>query len=455
MQQETIAAIVTAMGESSVGIVRLSGDKAVEIAQNVFISKIPLTQAPSHTIHYGKVIENGNVIDEALAMIMRAPKSFTGEDVVELQCHGGPIVMDKVLKAVLKAGARMAQQGEYSKRAFLNGKMDLSQAEAIMDIVSAKSESGLEMALEQRFGRLSGEIQDLRSQLVELIAFMQADIDYPEDDIERYTEEEYREKITALLNRVQRLGASYQEGKIYKEGLKVVLAGKPNVGKSSLLNALLKEDRAIVTDIAGTTRDVIEEYINLAGIPIRLIDTAGIRESGDVVEKIGVEKSLKRLEEADLVLYLYEPLEGLVKEDEEILAQIAHKEIIFLRNKSDLNHSIDEKEQSVIQGRTCLEISALYYDGLEQLSNEIRKKFFHGEIKMDQGGMLNNLRHYEAVTKAEAHLVSCLQGLEMGMTNDFLVIDLNNAWEWLGMISGETVDEDLLDIIFSRFCLGK
>jgi len=251
------------------------------------------------------------------------------------------------------------------------------------------------------------------------------------------------------------LGASYQEGKIYKEGLKVVLAGKPNVGKSSLLNALLKEDRAIVTDIAGTTRDVIEEYINLAGIPIRLIDTAGIRESGDMVEKIGVEKSLKRLEEADLVLYLYEPLEGLVKEDEEILAQIAHKEIIFLRNKRDLNQPVSEKEQSVIKGRTCLEISALHNDGLEQLSSEIRKKFFHGEIKIDQGGMLNNLRHYEAVVKAEEHLLGCLQGLEMGMTNDFLVIDLNNAWEWLGMISGETVDEDLLDIIFSRFCLGK
>lgn len=451
LNNDTIAAIVTAPGEAAVGIIRLSGDEAVSIADKFFRGRTALKDAPTHSINYGRLADlSGKIVDEVLAMVMRSPRSFTGEDVVEIQAHGGTLVMEKILNLLLAGGARLAENGEYSKRAFLNGKMDLSEAESIMDIVNAGNNRALDIALNQRFGGLRREIGDLRADLVELIAFMQADIDYPEDDIERLSLEEYKERINNLQKNLTALAQGYEQGRIYRDGLKVVLAGKPNVGKSSLLNALLKEERAIVTPIAGTTRDTICEYLNLAGIPLKIIDTAGIRETEDMIEKIGVERSLKSLKEADLVLYLIEKGSALDHEDEVNLALIGDKPLIFVLNKADL--AADNK---AALSKESVEISALTGEGLAELAEKIKEKFILGDIDYTTNAVLSNVRHFQAVSQAIKDLANFQENLQAGLSFDLLVIDLQHAWEILGTISGETVEEDLLDIIFSKFCLGK
>lgn len=459
LQQDTIAALVTAVGESSVGIIRISGPEAVKIADKIYQGKSDLLSADTHTIHYGYVYDwrNDKKIDEALFMLMRGPRSFTGEDVVEVQCHGGMVVLKQVLQLILLSGARLAEQGEYSKRAFLNGRLDLAQAESIMDIVQAKTDKGVDLALSQLQGTLSGMVKTLRADLLELIAFIQADIDYPDDDIERLTAEEQQQRVVNLKTQVANVLQNAQKGKMIRDGLKVVIAGKPNVGKSSLLNALLGQERAIVTDIPGTTRDVIEEYINLNGIPLKIVDTAGIRETDNVVEQIGVDRAQQFMKTADLVLYVVDAVQGLTEQDTLMMEDIQNQPVIYLLNKSDVGISDEIRAQlkEAIGEAPVLEISARDKIGLEQLEEKITDLFFAGTLEVSNDIMVTNVRHIQILEESMAHMDGFLNGIMLGLSVDFLVIDLQNAWEKLGKITGETVEEDLLDQIFSKFCLGK
>ena len=459
LQQDTIAALVTAVGESSVGIIRISGPEAVKIADKIYQGKSDLLSADTHTIHYGYVYDwrNDKKIDEALFMMMRGPRSFTGEDVVEVQCHGGMVVLKQVLQLILLSGARLAEQGEYSKRAFLNGRLDLAQAESIMDIVQAKTDKGVDLALSQLQGTLSGMVKTLRADLLELIAFIQADIDYPDDDIERLTAEEQQQRVVNLKTQVANVLQNAQKGKMIRDGLKVVIAGKPNVGKSSLLNALLGQERAIVTDIPGTTRDVIEEYINLNGIPLKIVDTAGIRETDNVVEQIGVDRAQQFMKTADLVLYVVDAVQGLTEQDTLMMEDIQNQPVIYLLNKSDVGISDEIRAQlkEAIGEAPVLEISARDKIGLEQLEEKITDLFFAGTLEVSNDIMVTNVRHIQILEESMAHMDGFLNGIMLGLSVDFLVIDLQNAWEKLGKITGETVEEDLLDQIFSKFCLGK
>ena len=457
--EDTIAAVVTAAGESSVGIIRLSGAEAVKIAESVYHGKADLINAPSHTIHYGHVYDSkqDKIIDEALFMLMRGPRSFTGEDVVEIQCHGGVLVVRNVLQLVLANGARLADQGEYSKRAFLNGRLDLAQAESIMDIVQARSDKGIDLALNQLSGRLSDTVRELRQDLLELVAFIQADIDYPDDDIERLTVTEMEDRVKSIQSRIERVLLTAKKGKMIKDGLKVVIAGQPNVGKSSLMNALLGTNRAIVTNIPGTTRDFIEEYVQIGGIPVKLIDTAGIRETDNIVEKIGVDKAHEFLESADLVLYVLDGSQSLQDEDRVLLADIMEKQVIFLLNKQDLGISAQLKEElnNLKNDNIILEISAMEETGISELEQKIIDLCFAGDLAINNNVTVTNARHIQILEDCLVHFQGFLNGAELGLSVDFLVIDLQNAWDKLGKIIGESVEEDLLNQIFSQFCLGK
>lgn len=459
IQQDTIAALVTAVGESSVGIIRISGPQAVSVAEKIYLGSSDLQTAQSHTIHYGYVYDwrQQKKIDEALFLLMRGPRSFTGEDVVEVQCHGGMVILKQVLQLILLSGARLAEAGEYSKRAFLNGRLDLAQAESIMDIVQAKTERGVDLALSQLQGTLSVMVKALRADLLELIAFIQADIDYPDDDIERLTAQQFAERVSALQGQVEAVLQNAQKGKMIRDGLRVVIAGKPNVGKSSLLNALLGQERAIVTDIPGTTRDVIEEYINLNGIPLKIVDTAGIRKTDNIVEQIGVDKAQQFVRNADLVLYVIDGVQGLTEQDKKLMADLQNQPVIYLLNKSDLGISDAVRQQvfDAIGHEPMLEISAQEKNGLEQLEQKINDLFFSGTLEVSNQILVTNVRHIQILEESLSHLAGFLNGLELGLSVDFLVIDLQNAWEKLGKITGETVEDDLLDQIFSKFCLGK
>ncbi len=459
LQQDTIAALVTAVGESSVGIIRISGPEARMIANGIYKGKTDFLTAESHTVHYGYVYDKkqDKKIDEAIFLLMCGPRSFTGEDVVEVQCHGGMVVLKQVLQLILSSGARLAEQGEFSKRAFLNGRLDLAQAESIMDIVQAKTERGVDLALSQLQGSLSGMVKSLRADLLELIAFIQADIDYPDDDIERLTSEQFEARTINLQGQIAAVLQNAQKGKMIRDGLRVVIAGKPNVGKSSLLNALLGHERAIVTDIPGTTRDVIEEYINLNGVPLKIVDTAGIRETDNVVEQIGVDKAQQFVKNADLVLYVVDAVQGLTEEDHKMLADIQDQHVIYLMNKSDMGitEQVRADFADAIGGASVLEISAREQIGLDKLEQSILDLFFSGTLEVQNDIMVTNVRHIQILEESAAHLAGFLTGLQLGMSVDFLVIDLQNAWEKLGKITGETVEEDLLDQIFSKFCLGK
>ena len=459
LQQDTITALVTAVGESSVGIIRISGPEATAIANKIYKGKTDFLTAESHTVHYGYVYDykQDKKVDEAIFLLMRGPRSFTGEDVVEVQCHGGMVVLKQVLQLILLSGARLAEQGEFSKRAFLNGRLDLAQAESIMDIVQAKTERGVDLALSQLQGSLSGMVKELRADLLELVAFIQADIDYPDDDIERLTPDEFQSRVANLKEQIASVLENAQKGKMIRDGLRVVIAGKPNVGKSSLLNALLGHERAIVTDIPGTTRDVIEEYINLNGIPLKIVDTAGIRETDNVVEQIGVDKAQQFVKNADLVLYVVDAVQGLTDEDREMLAEIKNQHVIYLMNKSDVGITDEARVDfaNAIGGAPVLEISAREKLGLDQLEQSIMDLFFSGTLEVQNDIMVTNVRHIQILEESAAHMEGFLTGLNLGMSVDFLVIDLQNAWEKLGKITGETVEEDLLDQIFSKFCLGK
>ncbi|WP_159723114.1 tRNA uridine-5-carboxymethylaminomethyl(34) synthesis GTPase MnmE [Enterococcus sp. CSURQ0835] len=458
LEFDTIAAISTPPGEGAISIVRMSGDQAVKIASAVFKGKA-LAEVPSHTIHYGHIVDpaTNQVIDEVMASVMRAPKTFTREDVVEINCHGGIVVVNQLLQLLLREGARLAEPGEFTKRAFLNGRVDLSQAEAVMDLIRAKTDKAMNVALNQLDGNLSQLIRKLRQTILETLAQVEVNIDYPEyDDVEELTTQLLLEKADFVSRQIDTLLLNAQQGKILREGLSTAIIGRPNVGKSSLLNYLLHEEKAIVTDIAGTTRDVIEEYVNVRGVPLKLIDTAGIRDTEDLVEKIGVERSRKALGEADLILLVLNQSEPLTKEDRDLLAATSGLKRIILLNKTDLSAKLDQAELAKLVGADQLfAISVLQNAGLDQLEQAIAALFFGGQTGEKDATYVSNTRHIALLEKAGQALNDVKTGIEAGMPVDLVQIDMTRCWDYLGEIVGDSVQDELITQLFSQFCLGK
>ncbi|MEI3322647.1 MAG: tRNA uridine-5-carboxymethylaminomethyl(34) synthesis GTPase MnmE [Eubacterium sp.] len=455
---DTIAAIATASGNSGIGIIRVSGDEAIEIVDKIFKSvnsDKKLVDVKSHTINYGHIVDNDKVIDEVLVSVMNGPHSYTGEDVVEINCHGGMIVIRKILEIVLKNGARTAEPGEFTKRAFLNGRMDLSQAEAVMDVINAKNEFALSSSIEQLNGRVSEKIKSLRKKIIYNIAFIESALDDPE----HISIDGYSDKLSKILEEVNgelsRLINNFDNGRIVKEGVKTVILGKPNAGKSSLLNLLLGEERAIVTDIEGTTRDTLEESINLNGVFLNLIDTAGIRDSEDVVEQIGVNKAKELAEKSDLVIFVADASKELDENDKEIINLIKDKQAIVLLNKSDLGTIINEKNVSEFDNKPVITFSAKTGDGLDELENKIRDLFYEGKVKYNDELYITNARQKESLINAKNSIEEVIKSVENDMPEDFYSIDLMDAYTYLGQIIGESVEDDLVNEIFSKFCMGK
>lgn len=455
---DTIAAISTPPGEGAISIVRMSGEEAVSIAQKVFSGK-DLTQAKSHTINYGHIVDpkTHEEIDEVMVSLMLAPKTFTREDVVEINCHGGIVATNRILQLLLVNGARLAEPGEFTKRAFLHGRIDLTQAESVMDLIRAKTDRSMKIALNQLDGNLSHLIDSLRKDILDVLAQVEVNIDYPEyDDVEEMTTKLLKEKAIEIKQRIEQLLKTASQGKIMREGLATALVGRPNVGKSSLLNHLLHEDKAIVTDVAGTTRDVIEEYVNVSGVPLKLIDTAGIRETDDKVEKIGVERSKKAIEQSDLVLLVLNAAESLTKEDLELIRLTNDKKRIIILNKTDLEEKLDRKELAEIsKNAPVYATSILKNEGVEALEEAISKLFFNGIENSQSTVMVTNARHIALLEKAQNSLDSVLEGISSGMPVDLVQIDMTEAWNLLGEITGESYEDELLDQLFSQFCLGK
>lgn len=458
MEFDTIAAISTPPGEGAISIVRMSGEEAVSIAQKVFSGK-DLTQAKSHTINYGHIVDpkTHEEIDEVMVSLMLAPKTFTREDVVEINCHGGIVATNRILQLLLVNGARLAEPGEFTKRAFLHGRIDLTQAESVMDLIRAKTDRSMKIALNQLDGNLSHLIDSLRKDILDVLAQVEVNIDYPEyDDVEEMTTKLLKEKAIEIKQRIEQLLKTASQGKIMREGLATALVGRPNVGKSSLLNHLLHEDKAIVTDVAGTTRDVIEEYVNVSGVPLKLIDTAGIRETDDKVEKIGVERSKKAIEQSDLVLLVLNAAESLTKEDLELIRLTNDKKRIIILNKTDLEEKLDRKELAKIsENAPVYATSILKNEGVEALEEAISKLFFNGIENSQSTVMVTNARHIALLKKAQNSLDSVLEGISSGMPVDLVQIDMTEAWNLLGEITGESYEDELLDQLFSQFCLGK
>ncbi|WP_068776485.1 tRNA uridine-5-carboxymethylaminomethyl(34) synthesis GTPase MnmE [Paenibacillus sp. FJAT-26967] len=458
MISDTIAAIATPLGEGGVAIVRVSGDKAVEQVELVFRSKTRLTEAQTHTIHYGHIINpnTGDKIEEVLVSVMRAPRSFTTEDVVEINCHGGIVAVKRVMDLLLEQEIRVAEPGEFTKRAFLNGRIDLTQAEAVIDLIRSKSDRAFQMALKQVDGSLSKSIGDLRFQLVELMAHIEVNIDYPEHDVEEMTNAFIRERCVKVSAYIDELLRTAEHGKILREGIVTAIIGKPNVGKSSLLNTLAQENRAIVTDIPGTTRDVIEEYVNVGGIPLKLLDTAGIRETSDLVEQIGVERSKTALSEADLILLVLNGSEPLDPEELVMIEELRQRQTIVILNKTDLPSQIDrEGIASQFPPGRVVSLSLLEGSGLADLEKAIASIFFEGKLESTDLTYVSNVRHIGLLKQARGSLREAMEANEAYVPIDMIQIDIRAAWEHLGEIIGDSVAESLIDQIFSQFCLGK
>lgn len=458
MDDRTIAAISTPIGEGAIAIVRLSGDEAIEIADRIFKGKKSLKDVDSHTIHYGHLVDpkTNEIVEEVMVSVMKAPRTFTREDVVEINCHGGIVSVNRVLELVLTNGARLAEPGEFTKRAFLNGRIDLSQAEAIIDLIRSKTEKAMTVALQQMEGRLSKLIRSLRQTLIETIAHVEVNIDYPEYDAEEMTQRLLLNKITEVRQEIEKLIATSKQGKILREGVKTAIIGRPNVGKSSLLNTLIQENKAIVTNIPGTTRDILEEYVNIRGVPLHLIDTAGIRETDDVVERIGVERSRQMLEEADLVLLVLNYAEPLSKEDEELIQAAKKHEMIVILNKIDLPQKIDMEKVKQLAGEAPLVlVSLMKEEGIEQLEETIAKLYFASGIETADLTYVTNSRHIALLNEAKDAIDEAIAALEDDLPIDIAQIDIRRAWEKLGEIIGDTVSESLIDQLFSQFCLGK
>ena len=457
MGTDTIAAIATAMTSSGIGIVRISGDEAVSITDRIFEMKNQkkLEDMPTHTIHYGHIHDGDEVIDEVMVVLMRGPKSYTREDTVEIDCHGGVYVMKRILETVIKYGARPAEPGEFTKRAFLNGRIDLSQAESVIDVINSKNEFALKSSLSQLSGSVSEKIKEIRGNVLHEIAFIESALDDPEHyDLTGYSEE-LEQIVAEEKEKIQNLLKTAGDGKIIQEGIRTVILGKPNAGKSSLLNLLLGEDRAIVTDIAGTTRDVLEEYINLHGITLKIADTAGIRQTEDIVEKIGVSKAKEMAADADLILYVVDSSVPLDENDEEIIKILQEKKTIVLYSKTDLESAIDIEDLKSRINQPVIPISAKEETGITDLEEKIREMFFSGEIDFNDEVYITNERHRQELLKAQESLSLVENSIESGMPEDFYSIDLTDAYESLGRILGESLGEDLVNEIFSKFCMGK
>lgn len=458
MIKETIAAIATGMSNSGIGIIRMSGPEAISIADGIFVSarkNFKLSEAATHTVHYGNIVYEDNIIDEVLIIIMKAPNSYTREDVVEIDCHGGVYVMKKILDILIKSGARTAEPGEFTKRAFLNGRIDLTQAEAVIDIINSKNKYALSNSVKLLNGKLSERITEIRKDLINNIAYIEAALDDPEHiSLDNYgdklliTVDNYIDKVDNLIKTVD-------NGKIFTQGVKTVIIGKPNAGKSSILNILAGYDRAIVTDIAGTTRDTIEEQINLAGITLNLVDTAGIRNTKDIVEEIGVNKAKELVEEADLILYVVDSSTELDENDYNILNIIKNRKTVILLNKSDLDTVTDADSISKITDSKVISVSAKDNTGLDELSETIVKLFASGEIDYNDEVYVSGERNKEALEETLESLKLVKKSINEGLPEDFYTIDLMNAYEQLGKITGESVEDDLVNEIFSKFCMGK
>ncbi|MDT8863015.1 tRNA uridine-5-carboxymethylaminomethyl(34) synthesis GTPase MnmE [Alkalihalobacillus sp. MEB130] len=458
MEFDTIAAISTALGEGAIGIVRLSGDDAIRIADQLYSGKDPLANIPSHTIVYGHIVDSttNERVEEAMVSVMRAPRTFTREDVVEINCHGGLLSVNRVLQLALRHGARLAEPGEFTKRAFLNGRIDLSQAEGVIDLIRAKTDRAMNVALKQVDGRLSKKIAVLRQALLETVAHVEVNIDYPEYDAETMTHGMLQEKASFVISEIEKLLGTAKQGKILREGLSTVIIGRPNVGKSSLLNSLVHENKAIVTDVAGTTRDIIEEYVNVKGVPLRLVDTAGIRETEDIVERIGVERSREVLKQADLILLVLNYGEELSPEDEALFKAVEKMNVIVIVNKTDVEQKIDLNQvKTLAANRPLVTTSLLRDEGVDQLEQAIADLFFEGELEGDDVTYVSNTRHIALLEQAKSTIEDAVGAIEMGVPIDLVQIDVTRTWELLGEIIGDSVQESLIDQLFAQFCLGK
>ena len=455
---DTIAAISSAAGNSGIGIIRVSGDEAIEVVDKIFRpanKNKKLANVESHTVHYGHIMDGDKTLDQVLVIVMKNPHSYTGEDTVEIDCHGGMLILKKVLDLVLKNGARTAEPGEFTKRAFLNGRIDLSQAEAVMDLINSKNDFALNSSIEQLKGVVSDAIKDIRKDIIYHIAFIESALDDPE----HISLDGYDEKITKMLNeninKISKLVNSFDNGRIMKEGIKTVILGKPNAGKSSLLNLMLGEDRAIVTDIERTTRDTLEENINFNGLSLKIIDTAGIRDTEDLVEQIGVNKAKEIAKEGDLIIYVVDGSRELDDNDSEIIKLINDKQAIILVNKSDMDTVINIDELKKDSNRDVILFSAKNGEGMDQLEEEIRNMFYSGKVTYNEQVYITNARHKEALENALESLKQVKNSVDAGMPEDFYSIDLMDAYTDLGLIIGESVEDDLVNEIFSKFCMGK
>lgn len=458
MKTDTIAAIATAMSNSGIGIVRISGDEALDVADHIFRPKKgsrKVSDMETHTIHYGYVTDGDEVIDEVMLLIMKAPRSYTCEDTIEIDCHGGVLVMKKILETVLKYGARPAEPGEFTKRAFLNGRIDLSQAESVIDVINAQNELALKSSVSQLQGAVLEKIKAIRAVVLHEIAFIESALDDPEHvSLEGYPEQ-LHEIMSDAHSKVKKLLDSSDNGKMLKEGINTAIVGKPNAGKSSLLNILVGEERAIVTEIAGTTRDILQEQIQIGGIGLNVIDTAGIRDTEDIVEKIGVNKSREYIEKADLIIYVVDSSTELDENDQEIIEAIQNKKAIVLLNKSDLDAKTDASVLQTQLSKPILSISAKNNTGIHELETLIEEMFFSGKLSFNDEVYITNIRQKNALAEAQNSLKMVLQSIADGMPEDFFTIDMMNAYEALGTIIGESVGEDLVNEIFSKFCMGK
>lgn len=455
---DTIAAISSAAGNSGIGIIRVSGDEAIEVVDKIFRpanKNKKLANVESHTVHYGHIMDGDKTLDQVLVIVMKNPHSYTGEDTVEIDCHGGMLILKKVLDLVLKNGARTAEPGEFTKRAFLNGRIDLSQAEAVMDLINSKNDFALNSSIEQLKGGVSDAIKDIRKDIIYHIAFIESALDDPEHiSLDGY-DEEITEMLNENINKISKLVNSFDNGRIMKEGIKTVILGKPNAGKSSLLNLMLGEDRAIVTDIEGTTRDTLEENINFNGLSLKIIDTAGIRDTEDLVERIGVNKAKEIAKEGDLIIYVVDGSRELDDNDREIIKLINDKQAIILVNKSDMDTVINIDELKKDSNRDVILFSAKNGEGMDQLEEEIRNMFYSGKVTYNDQVYITNARHKEALENALESLKEVKNSVDAGMPEDFYSIDLMDAYTDLGLIIGESVEDDLVNEIFSKFCMGK